>query len=318
MGKTALVRELIKEDASHGICVFDTSGTLTETVPHDILFDPAHTRWNPFDEPIDRNLAPNLFANTIVDLMGHSGRDRPLWLINLQLNAQFLASAFIDCKRNLTGIPQFLLDAEYRAGMNILDDDTRQYWSHFEDMPPRDRSAHIASTYSLFSSVLLDHRVKRLLGCSKTKLSLADVSRRVMVVRLPIEEYGEDTVSFVGSLVLAYVRYLTPAHYSIYVDDANLFAPKTVERLATSGRQALTLSHQHLDQLSETVRAAVLGNSGQRFVFRVSQQDAEVLKIAMPPNSSKTALDRLAYHTYRRFPWEARIPDGETVPLEMY
>ena len=43
-------------------------------------------------------------------------------------------------------------------------------------------------------------------------------------------------------------------------------------------RLPLTLAHQYLGQLSETVRDAVFGNVGTLLAFRVSEADASVLE----------------------------------------
>ncbi|MEL6118412.1 MAG: hypothetical protein AAFN44_15120 [Pseudomonadota bacterium] len=65
VGKTSLLVQLLTQDTHHGICVFDTKGDLH--IPHDVLFDPTVTRWNPLAESIDPDLAPNFFAETVKD-----------------------------------------------------------------------------------------------------------------------------------------------------------------------------------------------------------------------------------------------------------
>lgn len=318
VGKTALIRELIERGGAPGLCVFDTSGTLSSTIRYDVLFDPKTTRWNPFDEPVDRDLAPNLFANTVVDLLGHSGRDRPLWIVNLALNCRFLASAFIDGKRDLTEIPAFLFEQAKREQLNILDPGTRQYWHQYDALPPRERAAQTASTYNLFSQLLLDSRVRRLFHTSRTKLSLSSVGERRLLVHLPIDRYGEDAVSFIGSLVLAYLTHFAPRGYAIYLDDADLFAQGVVRRLLTRSNTNLTLAHQYLAQLSPELQAAVFGNCEWRSIFRVSQQDAALLAKDLPPMSSKTSLDELQSYVYRCIPYNSSISDCITIPLEKF
>lgn len=315
-GKTALLRELITAETRPGLCVFDTSGMLSDTVRYDVLFDPETTRWNPFDEPVDRDLAPNLFANTIVDLLGHSGRDRPLWIVNLALNCRFLASAFIDGKRDLTEIPAFLFEQAERDKLNILDPGTRQYWHQYDTLPPRERTAQTASTYNLFSQLLLDSRVRRLFHTSRTKLSLAALGERRLLVRLPIDRYGADAVSFIGSLVLAYVLHFAPRGYAVYLDDCDLFAPGVVRGAFTRGRADLTLAHQYFAQLSPELQSALLGNAEKRSIFRVSKADAEHLAKDLPPMSAKKSLDELPRYSYRQIPYSLLAPDGLTIPLE--
>ncbi|MEO1299395.1 MAG: hypothetical protein AAFW75_27205 [Cyanobacteria bacterium J06636_16] len=317
-GKTSLLREMIVSDPSSTILVIDTSGALTKSVPHDLLFDPTITRWNPFDEPVDRNLAPNLFSDTIVDLHGRSSSDLPLWLINLSLNCKFLASAFIDGKRKMTQIPTFLLDASFRTNdlFNIMDMNTRQYWDHFNAMSDRDRTNQVASTFSTFSAPLLDARVRALFDTSDTKISLAEIEGKTTMVHLPITQYGSDTVKFIGSLVLAYANHLSQP-CSIYVDDCDLFAKDTLIEILTRGRGSLSVAHQYIDQVHPTLFAALLGNCEERYSFRMSSLDAAVLDPGRHRDTSGKWLYQLPSFEYRQLPYEhGKSPVGVTVPLE--
>ncbi|GIT90185.1 hypothetical protein JANAI62_03320 [Jannaschia pagri] len=307
---------MIEQDAARGFCVFDTSGQLTPLIEHDLLLDPGSTRWSPFAEPVDRNLAPNLFANTIVDLLGHSGQDRPLWIVNLGLNCRFLASAFIDARWKLTQVPDFLLDATVRAQMNVADHGTRRYWAYFEAMSARERTSHIASTYSMFATLLLDDRISALFQTRGGKFSLADISKQRLVVRLPVREFGQEAVAFIGSLMLAYINVLAENDFAVYVDDCDLFANGILLEMATRGRFRLCLAHQYLDQLNPKLLAAILGNPAERYIFRVSSKDANILSCDLPPNDSKVSLDQLGMHRYRTIPFDRYSPDGRTFPLE--
>lgn len=319
-GKTSLLKQLIEEDGHRGICVIDTRGDLT--IPHDILFDPATTRWNPLAEPIDRNIAPQLFARTIEDVVREKGSDdKPLWVMNMSMNLKFLASALIDNRRNLTDIPQFLFEKKSREQFIFSDPLTDQYWSFYNAMSAREQTGHVTSTFNLFATLLMDERVRQLFSVNKIKfehgksgLSLRASHGKTLLVRLPVSKYGRETVSIIGSLVLSYLNHLVP-DCAIYIEDCELFAKGTLIELLSGGSSSLTLSHQYIGQLDPTLFAAIQGNANEHFIFRVSRADSQLLAGKLPPMSTVAELDKLLNYRYRRLPYD-KSPIGVTVPRE--
>ena len=309
VGKTALLVELLARDTAPGICVFDTKGDLN--IPHDVLFDPTVTRWNPLTEPIAPELAANFFAETVKDAYGYDDLTTPV----MSMYLSFLAAALIENRYNLTDAPRFLTDAKFRVGCRYQTPLVRHFWETFDALSPRDQRQETASTLNKFLTLLLDSRVDRLFDHNAPAFSLAAMQGKTLLVRLPVRDYGKGTASLLASLVLAYLVKLVPNNYSIYLEDAQLFAKGTLSDALTDGKTRLTVSHQFIDQLHPTVFSALMGNCAERFVFRVSRQDAEILASELPPMSHMPALDRLKNHFYRRLPYD-KSPDFKTFPLE--
>lgn len=310
VGKTALLVQLLQQDTHPGICVFDTKGDLD--IPHDVLFDPTVTRWNPLTEPIDPNLAPNFFAEVIKDAYGYDDLTTPV----MSMYLSFLAAALIENRYNITDAPRFLTDAKFREGCQFRSDLVQQFWATYDALPTRDQRFETASTLNKFLTLLLDKRVDRLFDHNAPAFSLADMAGKTLLVRLPIAQYGKQTTSLLASLVLAYLVKLVPNNYSIYLEDADLFAKGTLLSVLNTGQNRVTLSHQYIEQLHPTLFAAVLGNCSERFIFRVSKQDTEILSQDLPPMSPKISLDRLPDYSYRRLPFGKFDTDFYTVPLE--
>ena len=310
VGKTSLLVQLLQQDTATGICVFDTKGDLD--VRHDVLFDPTVTRWNPLSEPINPNLAPNFFAETVKDAYGYDDLTTPV----MSMYLSFLAAALIENRYNLTDAPRFLTDQQFRAGCDFKNELVQHFWDNFDVLRPRDQRQEIASTLNKFLTLLLDGRVDRLFDHNAPAFSLAQMHDKVLLVRLPVAEYGKQTTSLLASLLLAYLVKLVPDNYTIYLEDAGLFAKGTLLSILNSGNHDVTLSHQYIEQLHPDLFAAVLGNCAERFVFRVSKQDAEILSQDLPPMSSKASLDRLRNFSYRRLPFEKFDADQITIPLE--
>jgi len=310
VGKTSLLVQLLQADTHAGICVFDTKGDLD--IPHDVLFDPAVTRWNPLSESIDPNLAPNFFAEVIKDAYGYDDLTTPV----MSMYLSFLAAALIESRYNLTDAPRFLTDAKFRETCQFKSEQVQQFWATYDALTPRDQRFETASTLNKFLTLLLDKRVDHLFDHNAPAFSLANMADKVLLVRLPVAQYGKQTTSLLASLVLAYLVKLVPDNYSIYLEDADLYAKGTLLGVLNNGRKQVTLSHQYIEQLHPTLFAAVLGNCSERFIFRVSKQDAEILSQDLPPMSPKTSLDRLPNFSYRKLPFEKFDTDQITIPLE--
>ena len=314
VGKTSLMYELIKRDPNRGLCVLDTTGQLTEHLPEHFLFDPATTRWNPFSERIQPEIAPTFFAQSVKDAYGYDDMATPV----MSMYLSFLAAAIIENRRNLTNAPDFLTDRAFRDTYRYSNPLVQSFWDSFEELNNKDKRNETASTFNKLITVLLDPRVHRLFSVNKS-FSLLDLTDQMLVVRLPLAQYGRDSVLLIGSLVLSYLFQIlsqNPKPYSIYVEDAQLFAPATLRRILTENTPvSLTVSHQYIDQLEADLFAAIRGNCSKQYIFRVSKPDAELLSNDFPPMSSKTTVDCLKNHAYRVIPYNRYAPDGKTVPI---
>lgn len=309
-GKTSLLVQLFHKDTTPGVCLFDTRGDLD--VPHDILFDPTITRWNPLAEPINPDLAANFFAQAIKDAYGYDDLTTPV----MSMYLSFVAAALIENGMNITDAPTFLMDSEFRQRCSYKTNLVKDFWDTFEGLPPKDRRTDTASTLNKFLTLLLDSRIDRLFDLNHPSFSLADVSHKTMLVRLPVSVYGKDTVGLLGSLILAYLSQLTTGDYSIYLEDTQLFARAPLLDMLSRGTHSLTLTQQYITQLDPVLFASILGNCTERHVFRVTEHDADVLSKDLPPMSSKASLDELPNYVYRTFPYDKLSPDGVTLPLE--
>jgi type IV secretory pathway TraG/TraD family ATPase VirD4 len=69
--------------------------------------------------------------------------------------------------------------------------------------------------------------------------------------------------------------------FFLYVDEFQNFANDSFSDILAEARKYklnLTIAHQYIEQMEETVRDAVFGNVGTTISFRVGPLDAEVWK----------------------------------------
>nr|WP_074787923.1 type IV secretion system DNA-binding domain-containing protein [Roseovarius tolerans] len=330
-GKSSLLMEQMATSVSqgHGVCFIDPHGTDTDAlIPHldatDIkyqLLDLSTSRWNPLAEPVHSALSAKTFSSGIKDGSGYYGQSTPV----MDMYLFFVSLSLIYNSQNLTDTVSLLQDETYRTGLEFRDKVLEQFWCAYEELNTKDRRAESASTLNKLFGLLGDPRVFKFFKTNKKTFSLAKVlDDTVLLVRLPIHEYGEDTVKIVGSLIISYLNQLilarnTQQPYDLYLDEGHMFAPGALQSILSGSKKfglSLTFVHQYIDQVEKSLFSALMGNCPERFVFRVSQEDAEVLKSYMPPMTSKRGLEELLPYTYRRFPFYEGDPDKITTPLE--
>jgi hypothetical protein len=308
------MQELIQADTSRSVAIFDTTGDIT--VQHDLLFDPTTTKWNPLAEAIDPNLAPTFFAQAVKD--GYKYDDLTTPVMSMYLS--FLAAALIENRHNLTDAPEFLTSRGKRDGYSFSNTLTQHFWDTFETLSDKDKRHEIASTLNKFLTLLLDGRIYRMLSVNNPSFTLSDIKDKTLLVRLPVHEYGKETVEIIGSLLLTYLYQLhEDRELSIYLEDCDLFARATVKNILTRGQRkgvSMTVSHQYISQLDPSVFAAIMGSCAERYIFRVSPDDSDVLGQMFPAGGLGRTLDTLENYTYRRFPYIKLKPDSFTIPLE--
>ena len=103
-------------------------------------------------------------------------------------------------------------------------------------------------------------------------------------------QIGEQASNLLGSLLLSHLQLVAMARsdqapenrapFFVHVDEFQKFSTDAFASLLSEARKFKThfcLANQYLDQVSPSVRAAVLGNAGTLIAFRVSSNDAELL-----------------------------------------
>jgi hypothetical protein len=110
------------------------------------------------------------------------------------------------------------------------------------------------------------------------------------VVNLAKGRLGEDSANLLGALLVTTVGLAAMSRsdapeaarraFFVYIDEFQSFTTLSVANMISELRKfgvALTLAHQHLQQLEPDVRHAVLGNAGTLITFRLGVEDAALI-----------------------------------------
>lgn len=214
----------------------------------------------------------------------------------------------------LLSVSRLLVDTPFRASVlrQCTDPVVLAFFTtEFERYPPRFLAEVIAPVQNKLAAALTHPSVRRLLGQHRATVRVAEVmdEGKILVANLSRGRLGEDASQFLGGLLVtelqlaAYARAHTapPARrpFTVVLDEFEAFVTPSVGMLLAEARKyrvGLVLAHQHLGQLDEGTRRAVLGNVGTTIVFRVGGEDAQLLAEDFAPEMGAEDLTRLARH----------------------
>lgn len=148
--------------------------------------------------------------------------------------------------------------------------------------------------------LLVRPSLRAVLGQASPRFALDEIftQRRILLVDLAKGRLGSESAALLGSIVVAQVwqaalkRRAIPAAQRhavlVYVDEFQDYLNLPTD-LADALAQArglglgLSLSHQHLAQLSPSMRSAVLANARSRVVFQLGGEDARAFATGSAP-----------------------------------
>lgn len=243
-----------------------------------------HTSWGPRLEYILRNC-----LLTLLDVPG-------MTLLNVT---------------KLLGEPQFRRWClQYVGNARVRDFWTQEY----ERYPPNFRAEAISPIQNKIGEFAVHPVLQRILGQKRSAFNLRALmdEGKCLVVNLAKGRIGEDAASLLGSLLVtqfglaALSRTDTPEasrrDFYLYLDEFPSFTTLAFTNMLAESRKyrlCLTMAHQHLGQLDEAVKKAILGNVGTAISFRLGVADALELEKEFWPDFWPSDLVNLPkYHVY--------------------
>ncbi|MFV0318361.1 MAG: type IV secretory system conjugative DNA transfer family protein, partial [Microthrixaceae bacterium] len=200
---------------------------------------------------------------------------------------------------SLIGLPQLFVDDVYRrsvVGEAVKRDPwgLASFWAWFDSLSVENRTQVLAPVMNKLRSFILRPALRAILGQPEPRFDLSQVftQRKTLLVNLAKGSLGAETAGLLGSLLVAQLWQHTQARSRIdperrhpvmvFIDEFQdyLNLPSDMADVLAQARGlgvGMTLSHQHLGQLSTEVRDAVLANARSRVVFRLPHRDARVV-----------------------------------------
>jgi len=313
MGKTTLLENLIISDIinGEGCCYIDPHGDTAEKI---LDFIPTHrindvVYMNPADTafPIAFNILESveethkhLIASGIVSVFKKQFAES--WGPRLEYILRNTVMALLDYPGStLLGVMRILVEKEYREKVveKIKDPVVKSFWvNEYTKWNDRVLQEVISPIQNKVGQFLSNFLIRNIVGQVKSTIDLREImdNQKILILNLSKGRIGEDTMQLLGSMIVtklymaAMSRVEIPEKdrkdFYLYVDEFQNFATDSFGDILSEARKYrldLIVAHQYIEQLPETVQAAVFGNVGTLICFRTGAADAERLALEFAP-----------------------------------
>lgn len=300
VGKSGLLKTMIADDlaAGHGLAVIDPHGTLAEEVLalvppsrfHEVRYlNPADPKPAPFN-PLHRvALAdrPRVADEIVAGFRAVWGwtpekapRALPLLRNAIRTALDLPEPTFLDVMR--------LLDDEAKR-RGATDPMNRLYWERLASRDARYQDEAVDPVLTRLDSLLGAPDVRATL-CQRPTWDIESTINegRILIANLNKGAIGEMNAHLIGAFLVSAIiqaaMHRSPQFHQrrfyLFIDEFQSFATDSFATALSEIRKfgiGLTLAHQYVRQVPETVMSAVLGNTGTTLCFRVGAEDASLL-----------------------------------------
>jgi len=322
-GKTTLAENMAIQDiqSDRGVGIVDPHGEFAEKmldfVPANRINDVIYFNPADLDFPIAFNVLEKVSAEhrhlVASGLMGVFKKIWPdVWSARMEyiLNNTLLALLEFP-NTTLLGINRLLADDAYRKRVikNLKDPVIRSFWeTEFAGYNDRYKQEAVAPVQNKIGQFLSASVIRNIVAQVKSRINIREImdTKKIFIMNLSKGRIGEDNSRLLGGMLITKIqlaameRVDTPEKerkdFFLYVDEFQNFATESFSNILSEARKYrldLTMAHQYMEQLSEEVLAAVIGNVGTLVTFRVGSTDAEILAKEFAPTFIETDLVNL-------------------------
>ena len=317
MGKTELLKNMIIQDILNGdgVAFVDPHGDAAEEIldfiPEERIKDVVYFNPGDINFPIAFNIMESVSESqrhlVAAGLMGVFKKIWPdVWSARMEyiLNNTILSLLEIEGS-TLLGINRLLSDASFREKIvnQLKDPVVKAFWtqefSKYSQKYEVEATAAIQNKIGQFISTPL---IRNIVGQVRSTIDVRDImdNKKIFIINLSKGRIGEDASKLLGALLITKIQLAAMSRVDIregerkpfylYVDEFQNFATESFATILSEARKyklSLTLAHQYISQMDETVKGAVFGNIGTMIIFRIGAEDAEVLEESFLQNLAK-------------------------------
>jgi len=307
-GKSTALLHLIAQHlaAGEGVALLDPHGDLAQATLSFVPKARAHelVYFNPADlerpigfnvlERVPLDLRP-LVADNIVAAFLHIWGEVSVGSKSQQILRNSLRALMDTPSATLLCIPRLLTDERYRTAVlrTVADPVVRAYWANeFDRYEGKYRAEATAPILNKLDALLSAPSLRNIIAQPKSTIDIRRMmdEGRILVANLATGAIGEGTSHMLGALLTTTIMRAALSRtdirsderrpFHLYADEFQSFATDSFALILSEARKyalSLTLGHQYLAQLPESLRHAVLGNTGSFVAFRVGVEDAPLL-----------------------------------------
>jgi len=308
MGKSTILENMIVEDirAGEGIAVVDPHGDLAdkviEYIPSSrindvIYFNPADMEY-PIAFNVVEHVEPHLrhlVASGLIGVFQKLWADS--WGPRLEYILRNAILAVLDYPgATLLAVTRMLSDKVFRKRVieKIQDPVVKAFWvNEFASYASNFASEAVSPIQNKVGQFLSSSLIRNIVGQVKSTIDLRQVmdESKILILNLSKGRIGEDNSALLGAMMITKIQLAAMSRvdmpeserkdFYLYIDEFQNFTTESFANILSEARKYrlnLMMAHQYIEQLGDTVKAAVFGNVGTLAVFRVGAADAEELK----------------------------------------
>jgi len=315
VGKSTLIKNMIIQDmrAGEGVAVLDPHGQLIdellEFVPENriddvVIFNPADA-----DYPVSLNMLEmvdprqrTLMGDALVDVFKKYFENS--WGPRLEYILKNCILTLLEVPNtSLLSITRLLTDKDYRKFIveKINDPQMKSFWTlEFAKMEQNERliTEAISPIQNKVGQFLNSELIRNIVGQAKSTIRVDETinSGKIFFVSLATGRIGPNNTSLLGAMIISQLQFAamrrvdTPEEqrrdFFLYADEFQNFATDSFSVVLSEARKYrldLTVTHQYIEQMPESVRDAIFGNVGTLICFGVGPQDAHFLEREFTP-----------------------------------
>jgi hypothetical protein len=336
-GKSTLLINMAFDDIykGYGVCVIDphadTVETLLKKIPEHrkqevIHFDATNQNALPAFNPLHAipEHQRQLVASELVLIFKKIFHEN--WGNKLEYILRFCILTLLDYPPStLLDIHALLVDTEFRSKVlaHVKNPYILSFWKTEYDLyTPSVQANTISPILNKIGVFLANDTLRGIVG-QQESISIEQCLNegKILLCNLSKGAIGDDISTILGSFLTTTIqttamrRASMPAYqrmpYYLYIDEAHSFLSSSFATMLSEVRKygiGLFLTHQHLDQLENDVRDAILGNVGTIICFRLGLNDAKIMeKEFYPTFDFEDFINLPRYEIYIKL-----LIDGET------
>ncbi len=324
-GKSSLFLNMIIQDIlkGNGVGVIDPHGELIrdilDYIPEERIKDVVLVDPSDFDRPIGINImqleegesidrAAAEIVNAFKSIFADSWGPRLEYILRNTVKAIMSVEG-----TTVLGIKRVLEDDDYRKFIvsQLKDPVLRKFFDkEFAEFKSNNKLktesiSPIQNKIGPFETIQI---IRNILCQRNSTINFSDImsSKKIFLFNLSKGMLGDDVKNLFGSLIVSKIQstVLKRANipneerspFYLYIDEFQNFTTDTFQSILSESRKyglGLYLTHQFIEQLSDTMKAAVIGNVGTIVTYSLGSRDASVMREVFAPYYDEVDIQNL-------------------------
>lgn len=328
-GKTTILKNMIYQDIQNGdgCCFIDPHGTdiqdILSYVPKErmddvIYFDPAYTA-----RPMGLNMLeydpkyPEQKTFVVNELMGIFNK-----LFDMKVgggamfeqyfrNSAFLVMEDPDSGSTMLEITRVLADKKFRD-MKLAkckNPIIKQFWISAEETTGDQSLANFVPYISSKFDNFISNDIMRPVVLQQNSVfnfrKIMD-EKKILLVNLSKGRLGDINANLIGLVLVGKIQMAALSRvdmfgkpmndFYLYIDEFQNVTTDSIASILSEARKyrlSLTVAHQYISQLEESIKNAVFGNVGSMAIYRISPEDANFVEPKFKPTFTANDITKL-------------------------